>query len=84
MMANSFEKRSLINGGALSFYLDRSVSLFLRVESLSSYAMKGVAPDGRTVEVNLPFPVDVASGQWVEVIGVPKNSNSMTAKEVVL
>lgn len=83
-MSNSFEKRTIINGAQLLSYMDKSVSILLRVESLSSYSMTGVSADNKTIEVNLPYNIEVGSGHWVEVIGFPKSATTMTAKEVTI
>lgn len=82
-MSKFFEKRYIINGGQLSNYLDKNVSILLRIESLGSYSMKCTSPDNKTIEVNLPYTIDVGSGYWVEVIGFPKSSTAITAKEVI-
>lgn len=82
-----FVERKIINGALMRQHIGKHVSIFLNVEmkaERSSSSFTGRTTDDVTVKVLLDEPLNVTLSGWIEVIGIPKSSDSIQNTEVSL
>lgn len=80
-----FSERTIINGGLLRQHIGKNVSIFLNIEpkaERSITTVNGKTTDDVAVKLLLDEPLNVPLNGWIEVIGVPKSSDTIQNTEV--
>lgn len=81
-----FRARQFVNGATIRSYLNKPVSVFVKVESVESAGMtiKGQTTDQRSISVILSEPVNNSlKDQWIEADGMAISQDTVKCEKAV-
>lgn len=80
-----FQARQFVNGATIRSFLNRAVSVFVKVDSIdpSGMSLKGQTTDQRPISVVLSEPVSSSvKDQWIEADGTAISSDTIKCEHV--
>lgn len=82
--ADEFVERQIVNGTTMKKYMNKQVSIYLKVQNASSGGkqISGQTSDGIDLKVQLQEPLNMPVQGWIEVIGVPIAGDVIKCTEV--
>lgn len=87
MDSEAFQPRSIVNGAYMKRFINKPVSVFLKVQNITSGGSQilGETTDKHKINVLLNLPLNMPLNGWIEVIGTPiNNGENMRCTEVSL
>lgn len=80
-----FKPRQFVNGAIIRSFINKPVSMFVKVDSVDSSGMslKGQSTDQKAMNIILSEPVNSGVvGQWIETIGSAMSSDTIKCERV--
>lgn len=76
--------RSIVNGNLLRRFINQRVNIMVNINDIDSSGkiLQGKTTDDQNICVTLFEPVNSPVDGWVEIIGVPTESNRVNCEEV--